>query len=129
MERFKHGVRLKFTFAGAMQTNITPQKIYVKSDWQPDLGPRNLEATLNFFQTRLVTAGSTISHHNKSSNLTNTQQHILNFLRNIVLAVLTCVTKFSFFTKNISIGIGIFYAIKFVILNNYNSKHRAGGPQ
>ena len=71
--------------------NKTPKKIYVKSDWQPDHGTRNFEATLDLFTIKLTSAHNNTQQQQTSSNLNTIQKNILNSIwNNKDIVILVC---------------------------------------
>ena len=82
MTKFKCDVRLKFTFAGEFKRTITVKKIYVKSDWKPNVGSKTLQKMINLFQDTLINKRKAICSHNSATNLTKAQENILNTLCN-----------------------------------------------
>ena len=91
MVTFRRDVRLKCTFAGNIQQQLTSKKIYVKSDWQPKPGPPALENLLSLFETNLTCAHNKSSFRKPATNLTTSQLSIMNTIKkDPTLIVLMC---------------------------------------
>ena len=83
---FNRNTRLKYTFAGQPHNSLTKndKKIYIKSDWIPDLGNDDLETRLENFKkqlTKIVTENRT-KLLRPTFNLTKTQYQTLHSLKN-----------------------------------------------
>ena len=85
-QEFNRNTRLKYTFAGQSPNSLTKndKKIYVKSDWIPDLGNEDLETRLENFKnqlTKTVTENRT-NLIRPTFNLNKIQYQTLHLLKN-----------------------------------------------